>query len=135
MLEITKIKGADLKMRELNIGSKRFTKVVAVDEKGAGNANHKYYVMPTESEFVGLGMTTYYEVEFQNGAIKENGINGIHNEDLIAIVIDRLQGFQDGDFACRENALALTKLEEALLWLNKRTNDRINRGVEGISVR
>jgi hypothetical protein len=47
--------------------------------------------------------------------------------------IDRLQSFQSGDFACRENALALTKLEEALHWLDHRTKDRQRRGVEGTS--
>jgi hypothetical protein len=46
-------------------------------------------------------------------------------------VIDRLRGFQSGDFRNRENALALTKIEEALLWLHKRTKDRLERGVEG----
>jgi hypothetical protein len=53
---------------------------------------------------------------------------------LIAIVIDRLRGFQSGPFSCRENALALTKMEEALHWLNARTRDRMERGVEGKSV-
>jgi len=50
---------------------------------------------------------------------------------LIAVVIDRLQGFQGGKFACRENALALTKLEEAVHWLHHRTAQRLARGVEG----
>ena len=72
-------------------------------------------------------------MNFQNGPIKEAGVNGVMNEDLIAIVIDRMQGFQNGDFKCRENALALTKLEEALMWLRKRTQDREDRGVEGTS--
>jgi hypothetical protein len=49
------------------------------------------------------------------------------------ICIDRLRSFQSGDFKCRENALALTKLEEALHWLNHRTRDRQSRGVEGIN--
>lgn len=53
----------------------------------------------------------------------------------MAVVIDRLQGFQSGQYACRDNAIALTKLEEALMWLNKRTNDRIARGVEGTSIK
>ena len=44
---------------------------------------------------------------------------------------DRLKGFQSGDFACRENALALTALEECLLWMNKRVEDRASRGVLG----
>ena len=71
------------------------------------------------------------EVPFQNGAIKENGVNGVMNEDLIHMVICRLEHFQGSPFACRENQLAITKLEEALLWLRKRTIGRENRGVEG----
>lgn len=122
-------------MRVVEIGSQNYTQVVALGEKGAGGANHTYRVIL--SSIVGLAETapTYATIDFQNGAIKENGINGCHNEDLIAIVIDRLQSFQAGDFPCRENAIAITKLEEALLWLNKRTDDRIRRGVEGLSVK
>ena len=121
-------------MRVVEIGSQNYTKILAVDEKGAGGANHSYRVVSMATVGENETPVVYANVDFQHGAIKENGINGCHNEDLIAIVIDRLQGFQSGDFACRENAIALTKLEEALLWLNKRTNDRIKRGVEGLSV-
>ena len=73
------------------------------------------------------------EVNFQKGPIQEDGINGIHNEDLIAMVICRLEHFQKGQFSCRENALAITKLEEAMMWLRKRTDARVKRGVEGTS--
>lgn len=65
------------------------------------------------------------------GAIKEHGVNGVANEDLIVMVIDRLNSFQESQFKCRENAIAITKLEEALLWLRKRTTDRERRNVEG----
>lgn len=71
------------------------------------------------------------DINFQNGPIKESGVNGISNESLLAIVEDRLLGFQSGQFACRENAIALTKLQEAMMWLQKRTRDRVARGVEG----
>ena len=71
------------------------------------------------------------EVNFQEGPIKENGVNGVCNEDLIAMVICRLEHFQKGPYYCRDNAMAITKLEEALLWLRKRTMARENRGVEG----
>lgn len=71
------------------------------------------------------------QVHFQEGPIKECGVNGVCNEDLIAMVITRLEHFQKSEFACRENALAITKLEEALLWLRKRTIGREQRGVEG----
>lgn len=74
---------------------------------------------------------TIAEVNFQEGAIKEYGVNGVNNEDLIAMVLERLNGFQNSDYKCRENAIAITKLEEALMWLRKRTMARENRGVEG----
>ncbi len=117
-------------MRELNIGTKKYTKVVAVDERGQGNANHEYIISPV---LVSEDLTTpaLGTVTFQNGPIKEAGVNGVMNEDLIAIVIDRMRGFQSGDYKCRDNALALTKLEEALMWLRNRTNEREARGVEG----
>ena len=34
-------------------------------------------------------------------------------------------------FASRENAIALTHIEEALMWLNRRVEDRIERNVLG----
>lgn len=116
-------------MRKLEIGMEKYTQVYATDERGAGNANHEYLISWTHEPSIII-----QTVKFQNGPVKENGVNGVMNEDLIAIVIDRLQGFQSGPYACRENAIALTKLEEALLWLNKRTADRDRRGVEGTSV-
>ena len=120
-------------MRKVNIGTNRFTEVFATDDV-AFNANHEYIVVavPVEGEEIGLD-NSYAKVNFQKGPIKENSVNGCHNEDLIAIVIDRLQCLNQGDFACRENSIAITKLEEALLWLNKRTQDRIARNVEGTS--
>jgi len=36
-------------------------------------------------------------------------------------------------FPCRENAMAITKLDECLMWLEKRTKDREQRQVEGTS--
>ena len=101
------------------------TEVVIADEPGSGNANHNYLIRDTETENI-LG-----EVIFQNGPIKEVGVNGVTNEDLLSIVAHRLQCFQTSQFACRENALALTKIEEATHWLAHRTAGRQARGVEG----
>lgn len=70
-------------------------------------------------------------IQLQSGAIKESGVNGVMGEDLIAMVLVRLEEFQNTEFRCRENACAITKLEEAMMWLRKRTNGRENRGVEG----
>jgi len=105
------------------------TTVICRDEPGAGNACHVYEVTHT-----GYGETSLTGVRFQKGPIHENRVNGCQNEDLLAIVADRLQGFQSGNFSCRENAIALTKIQEALMWLEKRTADRQKRGVEGKSI-
>ncbi|MFQ4783759.1 hypothetical protein C4U37_06715 [Clostridioides difficile] len=70
---------------------------------------------------------------FQEGAIKECGVNGINNEDVILAVITRLEAFQESKYACRENEKAIEKLEECLMWLRKRTLDRENRSVVGTS--
>lgn len=70
-------------------------------------------------------------IQFQKGPLKEAGHNGISDEALIAVVIDRLEGFNSGKYRCRENICAITHLQEALMWLQKRTADRQRRGVEG----
>lgn len=70
-------------------------------------------------------------IHFQGGAIKEAGVNGVANEDLIAMVLERLYFFDRSLFSCKENEKAIEKLEEALMWLRKRTDDRALRGVKG----
>lgn len=65
------------------------------------------------------GSPTLAIINFQNGLIKDNGINGISNEDLIAIVIKRLECIQNTKLKSSENALALIKLEECLMALKK----------------
>ena len=121
-------------MRELNIGTKNFTKVVVVDEPGQGGACHKYRIYEVNDSETDE-IAEFALINFQNGPIKESGVNGCHQEDLLAIVIDRLQSFQSGSFACRENALALTKIQEAMHWLNHRTQERKARGVEGTNIK
>lgn len=112
-------------------------KIHVTDEPGAGGANHRYVISGFSLETnpsapvprsVGASQVGIF---FQNGTIPENGVNGVTQEALLAVVIDRLRSFQAGKFACRENALALTKLEEAMHWLQHRTRSRIDRGVEG----
>lgn len=117
-------------MREL-FGSQRYTKVICLDDPGIGGACHEYQVLPVSVKKENEPEPVFASVHFQNGAIQESGVNGCHNEDLLAIVVDRLQGFQNGDFKCRENVLAITKIEEALHWLRHRTDSRIARNVEG----
>jgi len=72
-----------------------------------------------------------FEIPVQTGTVLECGHNGAQIEDLLMVCLIRLKSFQAQAFPCRENAIAITKLEEALMWLDKRTADRVERGVEG----
>jgi hypothetical protein len=103
--------------------------ISVLDDPGAGGASHHYNILsggdyPDEPK-------VDCAIRFQNGPIGEVGVNGVTQEALIAICVDRLRSFQAGPYACRENAIALTKLEEAQHWLLSRTRARIARGVEG----
>lgn len=112
------------------IRSGKYTNVTTGDlpDPECGNARHNYRV---ENSFKSGEPEIIEVIQFQHGAIKEHGVNGVMNEDLLAMIIDRLQGFQSSKFSCRENAIALTKLQEALMWLEHRTAGRESRGVEG----
>jgi hypothetical protein len=108
----------------------------ALDDPGPGGARHVYAIFADERVVsTPPGVTVYTTISFQKGPVNEAGVNGITQEALLAVVIDRLRAFQAGQYGCRENAVALTKCEEAMMWLQKRTRDRIARGVEGTSVR
>lgn len=56
--------------------------------------------------------------------------DGTTNEEVLEMLIDRMKWLQ-AKFPCKENACCITHLEEGLMWLEKRTKDRIKRGVEG----
>lgn len=76
----------------------------------------------------------FIEIKFQSGARKEAGENGTQLLDILVIVAERLEGFQKGKFRCRENAIALTRVQEAMLWLNARTSAREQKDIEGTNV-
>lgn len=89
---------------------------------------------PTGGQVSGMGI----ELRWQDGPLgrgpERSAPNGAFVEDVIEAARQRIAFYQTasgGRFACRENAIALTKLDEALLWLDKRTRDREARAVEG----
>lgn len=93
------------------------------DEPGSGGASHVYSISYEDKFGV--------EIYFQNGPIKESGVNGFTHEALLAILIDRMEGFQAGPYANENNEAALVNLWAALTKLQARTRARIARGVEG----
>lgn len=120
-------------MEKLSTIQKRenLNQVLSIDEKGNGGAHHVYRIESHSMD--GQGNCDVYEtIKFQNGARKLNDSkHGILDTDLLEIVRHRLQCFQKGDFATRDNAIALTHIEEALMWMNRRVEDRIEREVLG----
>lgn len=122
-------------MRELTThklnGLNDAIKITVMDEPGSGGAHHYYRLDLTGGAPESGGQVT--DIHFQKGPIQEAGFNGLSQEALLAIVIDRLQCFQGGDYSCRENSIALTHCQDALHWLQHRTRERLARGVEGTS--
>ncbi len=106
-------------------GLNEVLRIRAMDEPGAGGACHHYRI-----EY--LDRWTW-DTHFQEGPVQEVGVNGVSNEALLAIVRDRLEGFQAGPYACDDNQKALQAAQVALEFLKCRTRDRLERGVEGTS--
>ncbi len=102
----------------------KYTNVRSDNYVGPGNAHHHYLIENKDgSPFLGL--------RFQDGPIKEAGVNGIMDENLIAVVIDRLKGFQSGPYHSEYNQEALDHFQAGLDCLRERTRKREERGVEG----
>jgi hypothetical protein len=114
---------------QINEFNSNFVTITRQDEREFG-AHHRYGVYLGDPQSTAPPVMV---VNFQKGPVKEHGVNGISDEALIAIVLDRLRGFQNTPHSCRENSLAITKLEEALHWLMHRSIARQRRGVEGTS--
>lgn len=109
--------------------------ITVADEPGSGGANHRYEIagfdLTSNPAVRGYENSTMLPVIFQNGPINEVGVNGITHEALLAILCDRMRGFQSGPYASADNAEALTHMEAAQTALQRRTLARMARGVEG----
>ena len=96
----------------------------ASENKGGGR--HHYHVRCADERGV-------YEtnIDFQEGALTTVGFNGLFSVAFLAILVDHLKSFQEGEFATREAAVAITNLEQAMHWLCARADERQSRGVLG----
>jgi len=83
----------------------------------------------------GLVIRVGLDIEWQYGQLgpadTRGSPNGAFVETVISAALQRLQFYNNSEFRCRENSLAITHLEEALHWLEARTKDREKRNVEG----
>jgi hypothetical protein len=87
---------------------------------------------PTSGTVKGIGLT----VDWQDGVMSPDRSNqsGAIIQDLVEAVVQRLRFYNsasNGKFACRENSLAITHMEEALHWMWSRETNRRERGVLG----
>lgn len=97
---------------------------ILCDEKGAGDAPHRYVFK--------VGGKDVADIQFQHGPRNEETSEpGVTTGALLALLIHQTRCYQDSKFKCRENALVLTHLEEALHWVHHRARDRAKRQVLG----
>lgn len=95
-------------------------------EPGPGGAYYDYVITTAGGAFLS------WDITFQKGPRKaQEARHGVLDADLLEIVRDRLKAFQAGEYACWENEYALLAIEEALMWMNRRVKDRIERNVLG----
>lgn len=153
------VKGTKLTSHQVNPANDTLS-IVVDDQPGSGGANHRYVVKGVKTHRNPSGWN-YPEgqnpytlansenaeianhhrnllekdedvlIQFQNGPIPEAGVNGLTHEVLLAILINRLEGFQSGPFANEYNGLALGYVKLAQETLLNRTRERMTRGVEG----
>ena len=95
-------------------------------------AGHTYELLNFENKNEkGQVLQFIHKEPIEEGATELKTVSdGTTNEEVLEALINRMN-FLDGKFPCRENSIVITHLETALLWLEKRTNDRIKRDVEG----
>lgn len=102
--------------------------LITTDAPDQSGAAHQYALR--------IGGVTIAQIQFQQGPRNvEGSIPGATEAAILAVLIDRLRGFQSGPYACRENAIQLTKLEETLHWTKARADERARRGVLGTNVK
>lgn len=93
------------------------------------NKGHDYRIYLEDFDEEG-GYTILGQLSFQNGPVKEVGVNGIINEALLAILKHRLT-IINATIHSEDNIEAMTHIDQALEALERRTKNRIERGVEG----
>lgn len=92
--------------------------------------NHQYELANFENKGQPGQVLQFIEkAKAEDGSLKTIN-DGTTNEQVLEMLIDRTKGLNE-KFPCRENSLAITHMEEALMWLEKRTADTVKRGVEG----
>lgn len=89
------------------------------ENKGGGR--HHYHVRCVDER--GIYETN---IDFQHGALTTVGFNGLFSVAFLAILIDHLKSFQEGEFSTPEAAIAITDLEKDMWALCARADAPMN---------
>lgn len=106
--------------------------VIAYEDDMDYGGAHRYSMLNCvgfidgQTKYDGGEQTIQFVQKLEDGSI----VPGMQNEQLLTILIDRMQKL-NRKFPFRENAIQITKLQEALMWQEARTRERIDRGVMG----
>lgn len=86
-----------------------------LDEPNENGACNLYSVQSKGVEIAKLSFQTDKKI-----------VNGITNEILLAILLDRVKGFQKGPLKCEENGYIISHIKGALVWVHKRMKRRLS---------
>jgi len=127
------MKGRLIETHKISKLNRQSIEVCTLDEKDSDGANHKYRITVRKSDLLeDVEPITYVDLQFQQGGLAEVGPNGITDQALLAIVLDRMMGFQQGPFWCKENMAVISSLKQTLELMEARYKDRAKRNVEGV---
>jgi hypothetical protein len=119
---------AEVRIPFLNDITQRYKIEFGPISSNKGGGRHHYYISAVND----AGEVDFKtEIHFQEGALNEHPCNGVLSIVLLAILKDHFQSFQEGEFANRETATAITQLEDVMYRVCARADERAARGVLG----
>jgi transcriptional regulator with XRE-family HTH domain len=84
--------------------------VLSVDRPGPGGICHQYEFYAAQEEGIGYAVGA---VHFQEGKIKEAGVNGVRHEAVMSVIIDRLRALYVSGRIREKEEIALAHLLQA----------------------
>lgn len=73
----------------------------------------------------------YINIKWQEGTDNYDGVNGAQINEVLYVVLDKVKELNE-EFPSKENEMTMEKIEEAIMWQQKRKEDRERRNVEGL---
>lgn len=99
----------------------------------SGSMDYKWFeseIRPKYNIFVRHDVDSISFNMLSKPASEGGDLNRCQFTDLILVALEMLK-YHNNKVSCRENSITITKLEEALMWQEARTKNRIERNVEG----